>query len=113
MNLFEKIISDIKSFFKKLFSAGDEVTSKRVVGFSSFFCLFIAELGFFFLPDHPKLPQYMWWGFVAITSACFTLNVIETLTKLKSKTTLAQDIVKEDPSLENSDNAKEVLQSAK
>lgn len=70
------------SFFKKMFRANGGVSSKRVVGFSSFILVVISWL--VALLGGPLLPEYYYFGVIGIIIGCFGLNSAVSATYLKT-----------------------------
>ena len=56
-------------------SAGDEVSSKRVIALVAFILMIISYL--YAIITDTKLPEFMWEGFLFIVLSAFFGNVIE------------------------------------
>jgi hypothetical protein len=70
------------SFLKKMFKANGGVSSKRVVGFSSFILVMVSWIVAFF--GGPLLPEYYYFGVIGIILGCFGLNSAVSATYLKT-----------------------------
>ena len=71
------------SFFKKMFKANGGVSSKRVVGFSSFILIVLSWV--VALLGGPLLPEYYYFGVIGIIIGCFGLNSAVSATYLKTQ----------------------------
>lgn len=106
-----KFVQMVISFLKKLFSSSGDVGSKRVVGFGAF--MLIAACVIVNLCGGTIVAQFIFWGLLLLVAACFGLNALIEIFAMKSKTNLAQDVIKEEPEKETSDAAKEIIQAEK
>jgi len=73
----------MKDFFKKLFSAGDEVSSKRFIGFIAFtLIVFSFVLSLF---KEVFLPEYIFEGMLFIVLGAFLGGTIEKFSRKAPK----------------------------
>ena len=70
------------SFFQKMFKSNGGVSSKRVVGFSSFILIVVSWMVALF--GGPLLPEYYYFGVIGIIIGCFGLNSAVSATYLKT-----------------------------
>lgn len=70
------------SFFQKMFKSNGGVSSKRVVGFSSFILIGVSWAVALF--GGPLLPEYYYFGVIGIIIGCFGLNSAVSATYLKT-----------------------------
>lgn len=115
------IRTQINNFFKKLYGNDSEISSKRVVGFHAFLLLaviIIVQLctgpvlvGTTLVAAGPVVPEFMFYGLIALIAGCFGLNTIESIKALQAKTDVATTVAQSDSSEVTNDQAKEIIQS--
>jgi len=66
-------------FIKLMVSAGDEISSKRVIALVAFVLMAISYA--YGIITDTKIPEYMWEGFLFIVLAAFFGNVVEKFKK--------------------------------
>jgi hypothetical protein len=66
-------------FIKLMVSAGDEISSKRVIALVAFVLMAISYA--YGIITDTKIPEYMWEGFLFIVLAAFFGNVVEKFRK--------------------------------
>jgi hypothetical protein len=66
------LVKSTVSFFKKLFSESGDVSSKRVVGFSTA-CLFALMVIWHLITKQVVQTDFI-WASISLTAACFGLN---------------------------------------
>jgi hypothetical protein len=66
-------------FIKLMISAGDEISSKRVIALVAFVLMAISYA--YGIITDTKIPEYMWEGFLFIVLAAFFGNVVEKFKK--------------------------------
>lgn len=71
----------MKRFFKKLFSAGDEVSSKRFIGFIAFLLIVFSFVLSLF--KEVFVPEYIFEGMLFIVLGAFLGGTIEKFSKKK------------------------------
>lgn len=101
----------IINFLKKLFSDSGEVGSKRVVGFGAF--ALIATTVIVQLAGGTIVKEFLFWGLLLLVAACFGLNAIIDIFKLRFGSKVASDILKEDSSSNSTTAAKDIVQDTK
>jgi hypothetical protein len=107
----KKFIDCVKSFLKSLFDVTSNTDEKIVVGFMSFaMMIFMAVTDQF---TSYKVNTEIFYSFVGLTFACFSLGVYAGIKSTDAKTTVATEIVKSDASSNSNDAAKDVLQAEK
>ena len=74
----------VLNFLKKLVSNDESVSSKRVVGLLSF--VLVVEIVNAVLWWHRSIPEFIFYGIIALITACFGLNAMIDLKSLGSKT---------------------------
>lgn len=106
-----KIEDKIITFFKKMLSNDDSISSKRVVGFGAFVMTAIAWI--VALCKGPIVPEFYWWGFLGLICTCFGLNAMVAMKGMSVKSNVASDVLKEDPSVGSTQAATEILKADK
>lgn len=101
----------IKNFFYLMFSANDTISSKRVVGFLCF--LVLAEIVQAVVWFDKPTPSELVYVVSTILLTCFGMNTAINLKAIGAKSGVASDIVKEQPSSDTADDAKDVMNSDK
>jgi hypothetical protein len=69
----------MRKFIKLMVSAGDEISSKRVIALVAFILMAISYT--YGIITDTKIPEYMWEGFLFIVLAAFFGNVVEKFKK--------------------------------
>jgi hypothetical protein len=69
----------MRKFIKLMVSAGDEISSKRVIALIAFILMAISYT--YGIITDTKIPEYMWEGFLFIVLAAFFGNVVEKFKK--------------------------------
>ena len=87
-----KYVQIVLNFLKKLVSNDNSVSSKRVVGLLSF--VLVAEIVNAVLWWNRSIPEFIFYGVIALIAACFGLNTMIGLKAMGSKTetTIVNDI---------------------
>lgn len=65
----------MRKFIKLMVSAGDEISSKRVIALIAFILMAISYA--YGIITDTKIPEYMWEGFLFIVLSAFFGNVVE------------------------------------
>ena len=99
------------NFLKGVFKSNGGYSSKRVVGFGCF--LVIVEIGVANIWFNKIIDYEYLYTVAALLTACFGMNTILTNKAIDTKSTVASDIVTEQPSGDTADDAKDVLNSNK
>lgn len=73
----------MKTFFKKLFSGGDEVSSKRFIGFIAFILIVLSFVVSLF--QEVFLPEYIFEGMLFIVLGAFLGGTIEKFSRKAPK----------------------------
>jgi hypothetical protein len=98
----KKFIDCVKSFLKSLFDVTSNTDEKMMI--------FMAVTDQF---TSYKVNTEIFYSFVGLTFACFSLGVYAGIKSTDAKTTVATEIVKSDASSNSNDAAKDVLQAEK
>lgn len=69
----------MRKFIKLMVSAGDEISSKRVIALIAFILMAISYT--YGIITDTKIPEFMWDGFLFIVLAAFFGNVVEKFKK--------------------------------
>jgi len=94
-----------------MFAAKGSLSSKRIVGFGCF--ILIAEMVQATLWANRPIPSELLYTLAGVMLTCFGMNAAIDMQALKTKSDVASDIVKEKPSGQTADDAKDVLNSPK
>src|SRR5687767_11141219 len=101
----------IINFLKGLFDSKGNVSSKRVIAILCM--LLIIEMVQATVWWSKDTPSELLYTITVVMLACLGLNTVITTKSIEKKTDIASDIIKEEPTQESADNAKDVLNSDK
>ena len=105
------MINTIKNFFKKLFSDSSEVSSKRVIAFGAF--LLISAMVIVSLSGGVIIPEFIFFGVVALLLTVLGYNTFLTSKGLDTKASVSTSIVEQKSTNDIIDKVADIVQNDK
>lgn len=105
------MFKSLKNFLYDMLTEQGKISSKRVVGFGCF--LLITEVLQAVIWAGKETPSELLYVLAGLLTACFGMNAILSAKAITTKSTVASDIVKEKPSSQTAEDAKDILKSDK